>query len=65
MWKCPECGSLRLRVQVVTHADLFQDGDDIGSETVGDQEWGDESPMLCLDCSHGGPAKDFEVEGTA
>lgn len=59
-WKCPECGSTRLQVVVVTMAILTQTDDNFETEVVGDHEWHEESTMECLDCCHVGFAQDFE-----
>jgi len=56
-YECPECGGTNLDVSVSVWARLLQNvsGEcetDVTDGMIGDQEWGDESQMLCRDCGH-------------
>ena len=66
MYRCPECKSTDLEVDIVTRAVLIQDED--GPETLtdeascGDHEWDNNSMMYCTECNHSGTAETFETE---
>ena len=66
MYRCPECQSTDLEVDVVTRAVLIQDED--GPQTLadesdcGDHEWDGNSMMYCMECAHQDIAESFEVE---
>lgn len=64
MWKCPKCGSDRLKVWVEVEARLHQypGEDNFETEIDGDQEWDSYSAMRCLDCEYYDAAKEFEHE---
>ncbi len=61
-WKCPECGSTDLQVEIDLWATLTQSEDNFETEIIeGDHEWDDDSWMMCRKCRMHGPARDFEV----
>lgn len=54
--RCPKCGN-EDRFFIIGGAQ-FEVTDD-GSDTVGDHEWDDHSPMSCPECNHEGKVRDF------
>lgn len=65
-WKCPDCGSTNLKVEVTMWVVLTQDeaNDNFETEIIeGDHEWDDKSWMMCRNCAAQGRTKDFEVPG--
>ena len=61
-WRCPECGSLDLRVAVHTTAKLIQNEDNFETELVGDIEWGEFDYMQCQTCDFGESSHVFKEE---
>jgi hypothetical protein len=70
-WKCPRCGSQKIRIAVLTWAELIQQGDgevetDTGSEALKgegghDHDWDEESPAACLGCGMAGKVITFDT----
>ena len=67
-WRCPNCGSTRLRVRVLIWTQLTQtlDRDDGIDENefctelpTGDHEWNGDCKMDCNACSYEAKASDF------
>lgn len=63
MWKCPECGSDRLKVVVEVECNLIQepDGNFQTEERDCNHEWTENSVMTCRDCGEQDIADKFEV----
>ena len=63
--RCPDCNSLEpFIIEVMTLVKFYDDGealDDKGS----DNEWGDNSFIVCCNCEHQGKIKDFSLVKTA
>lgn len=57
--RCPNCGQ-EDRFFIIGGAQF--EVTDEGSETIGDHEWGDESPTRCPDCEHTGTLNDFRIQ---
>jgi hypothetical protein len=58
--RCPECQSEGpFSITVTTTITVRDDGVD----NDGDNEWTDESPIMCHECGHQGRVKGFSFEG--
>lgn len=63
MYKCPQCGSIELNVQVETACRLMQGDEGCATEYLnGDHYWGDENTMWCTKCGYQECSEEFEVE---
>lgn len=61
-WKCPECGSTDLKVEINLWATLIQSEDNFETEILeGDHEWDNHSWMICERCIAIGRVREFEV----
>lgn len=61
-WRCPECGSTDLCVEVHTMARLSQTEDNFETEIEGGHEWNKDSFMECSECRFNGNAYEFEED---
>lgn len=62
-YRCPECNSTALVVEVEIMVKLYQSEDNFETEDVGsDHEWDDTSFMQCDECSYVGEAHEFDME---
>jgi hypothetical protein len=58
--ECPKCrddSHIFVSVKVLAH--MLPDG---STDTVGDQEWDEESDCQCSTCGHQGRVADFKIE---
>ncbi|MGC4052900.1 MAG: hypothetical protein QM757_26530 [Paludibaculum sp.] len=68
MWKCPECKSDSLDVEVTTWARLYQGEEDDNFQTEHSEaedcshEWGSSNSMRCRSCGHTAKAGEFDVD---
>lgn len=59
-YRCPRCYStVDLRVVISVVAKLHQEDGNVETEIIGDQEWDDNSRMLCNKCEFASDAQEF------
>lgn len=63
IYRCPECNSTELAVEVKIMVKLYQSEDNFETEDVGsDHEWDDASLMQCDECNYVDEVHEFDTE---